>query len=120
MRDWFLRIPPSGFFWPRKASSSNIRANLSQLTNKKTVHLPIWQRRGERDRVGVLRVLCDGLLEDAEGQRAEDGVRLVGDGVGVVARVGGGHLAAALRIADLARRRVQLDVQVLRNSRNLS
>ena len=90
------------------------------MTYKKTVHLPIWQRRGERDRVGVLGVLRDGLLEDAEGQRAEDGVGLVGDGVRVVARVRCGHLAAALRVADLARRCIQLDVQVLRNSRNLS
>ena len=54
-----------------------------------------------------------GLLEDTEGEGAQHRVGLVGDGVGVVPGVAGGHLAPALGVADLPHRGVQLDVQTL-------
>ena len=59
----------------------------------------------------TLRVLCDGLFENPEGQGAEDRVALVGDGVGVVARVRRRHLTARRPVSDLPDSGVQLDVQ---------
>ena len=97
--------------------------DLVQVSVAESLHrllLPVRQRGVEGDGVGAGGRAGDALLEHAEGQGAEHAVRLVGDGVGVVARVGGGHLAAALRVPNLARRCIQLDVEVLRNSRNLS
>jgi hypothetical protein len=78
------------------------------------VHLPVWQRRRERDGVGMSgRILSDALLQHAERQGAQYGVALVRGWVGVAAGVGGRHFAARRPVADLSDGRVELDVQAL-------
>ena len=65
-------------------------------------NLPVRQGRVECDDVGCSGgVVGHGLLEDAEGERAQHRVRLVRHGVRVVAGVASRHLHAVLAVPDL-------------------
>ena len=76
----------------KRESDRSLRGYLIEVAIAETfdgLDLPVRQGRRERDRVcQALRVLCNGLLEDAERKSAENGVALVGDGVGMVTAVG--------------------------------